>query len=59
MEQDMKATGKMIYSTVEERRLGQMAQFMKEIINKERSMALEFIVGVMAQDMRESGKKIR
>ena len=55
----MKATGKMIYSTVEERKHGQMAQFMKEIINKERSMALEFIVGVMAPGMRESGKKIR
>jgi hypothetical protein len=55
----MKDTGKMIYSMEEERKHGLMAHYTKETILLERSMASAFIAGMTAQDMKESGSRIR
>lgn len=47
----MKGIGKMISKTVMELKLGRMGQNLKEIIKKEKNMAMEPILGVMEVDM--------
>jgi hypothetical protein len=59
MERDMKETGRMTYSTVEERKLGLMGRYMKEITYKVKSTDLEFILGTMDLAMRGIGKRTR
>ena len=55
----MKASGKMIYSTAEVLRLGQMDQGMMETMPLEESMALVPTSGMMALSTLETGKKTR
>ena len=55
----MKATGRMIYSMVVERKHGLMVHCTRVSILLGRSMALAYTAGMTAQDMKESGLKIR
>ena len=55
MERGMKVPGEMTYNMAKEKRPGQTDQFMKESIKWERSMVMEFTIGMMGQDMKENG----
>jgi hypothetical protein len=59
MELVMKVTGRMISSMVTEKKLGLMDQFTKANITKARSMDMVFIAGMMDQDTREIGLRIK
>lgn len=59
MVQGMKEHGKMIFSMDKEKKHGQMAQFMKESIWEVKSMVSGSIVGMMDQDMKVNGMKIK
>ena len=55
----MKVLGKMIYNMAMAKKLGWMDQSIRETTSKERNMVTVSILGMMAQDMKESGKKIK
>jgi hypothetical protein len=59
MGQGMRVIGRMICSMARERRLGQMAQFMKASISRARSTDSDCTAGMTAPDMRESGMKTK
>ena len=59
MEPVMKAHGETTYSMDKVKKLGLMVLFMKGNIKWERSMGMECIIGMMAQDTKENGWKIR
>ena len=55
----MKGNGKMIFSMEMDLKNGQMAVLMKEPIQVERSMAMEFIYGMMDRSMKANGQKTK
>lgn len=59
MEQGMRANGKMICNMAKEKKLGLMAQFMRVSTWLARSMDLVSIPGMMVQDTKANGLKIR
>lgn len=59
MEHATKDNGRMIYSMDKVKKLGLMAQFTMEIINRERNTDMVLTVGTMALGMRVNGLKTR
>ena len=59
MELATKASGKMISSMDMARRLGQMDPFIKEIINKARSMDMVGMNGTTDLNTKETGSRIK
>ena len=58
MEQDMKENGKKINRMGKEKSLGLMVLVMKEIINKEKNVVLEYLSGLITQFMKVSSLTI-
>ena len=59
MVQCMKDIGEMIYNMAQEKKVGQMAQFMKENMLPVKSMDLDCTVGLMVLNTKENGLSIR
>lgn len=55
----MKGNGKMIFSMAKEKKCGPTGLSMKENMCKGKNTALESIVGMMAQCIKESGTKTK
>lgn len=55
----MRASGKMIFNMVKEKKPGQMDLFTKVTTQQGKNMALGPITGTMGQDMKANGVKIK
>lgn len=59
MEHSMKESGKMIFNTAKELKLGLMGLDMRETMHSEESMELDHISGMMDHNILEIGMKTR